>query len=143
MIIRTTRSYIHQFFASMQQDGDHQPQKGPYKMQLRNQHVTTFWQTAFMAPKCWDPDALQTVYRNGIWRMDYYYSKERSMSLMIPLFIDASSNCIMTLSPQDIPDNGRPTNWCSRTTGGRECPYLSKIMWMAVLLAKPQRTIHT
>jgi len=117
-------------------DGDHQLQKRPYEMQLRNQHATIFWQIVFMAPKCWDLDASQTGYRSGIWKMGYYYSRARSMFPMIPLFINTLSNYITTLSHQDILDDGKLTNWCSVTTGGQGCQYLSRIMWMAVLLAK-------
>src|SRR5882724_11621191 len=95
-----------------------------------------------MAPKCWDQGALQMVYRNGIWKTGYYYSRARSMFLTILPFIDASFNCIMIQSLLDTLDDGKPTNWCSETTGGLECPYSSRIMWMAALFAKPQRTIR-
>jgi len=37
LIIRTPRSYIHQFFESMPLDDDHQPQKRPYEMPSKNQ----------------------------------------------------------------------------------------------------------
>jgi len=72
--------------------------------------------------------------------MDYYYSKERSTFLIIQYFTDVLSKCIMTQSLLDIWEDGRPMNWCSKTIGGLECPYSSRIMWMAVLLAKPQKT---
>src|SRR5882724_9858873 len=96
-----------------------------------------------MAPKRWVRDASQTVYKNGIWKTDYYYSRERSTFRMTLSFIDELSKFIMIQSPQDTLDDGRRTNWYKETTGGLGCPYSSKITWRAVLFAKPRRTIRT
>jgi len=42
-----------------------------------------------------------------------------------------------TLSHQDTLDRRKTYNWCNVTTGGRGCPYLSRITWMACYL-QPQ-----